>query len=241
MGYRDSNQTAGSCIAQQPCHEEVCKQTPPAIPTGSCDYYKQRNENYIQRHQYDSKTGSDNPPDYYMDYGFKYCSRFRQETYDKLSSDGKIWLNDTLNDLQNLMEQGVVGQSWRAKINKDFNKNYLASNPEKFYTGIECRNGDFRAFAFATHPDAYDPTAMQALPCSDLLLIANTPDLKEWLSWDTWQQAGYVAKNMEISDVALGCAKEAAGSVADSMDSIAEKAAEVFEDLASHFSRWDGE
>lgn len=236
---KDSTRTVGS-VAEQPCHEEVCKKTPPSIPTGTCEYYKQRHDNFIQRHQYDSKSNPDNPPDYYMNYGFKYCSRFKRETYDKLSSGGKKWLNRTLKLLQNFMEQGVVKKNWIAKINTKFNEK-LGGDPSKFYTGIECRNGDFRAFAFATHPDAYDPTAMQTLPCSDLILIANTPDLKEWLSWDTWQQAGYVAENMEISDVALGCAKEAAGSVADALDAMAEKAEEVFRDLASHFSRWDGE
>jgi len=86
--YENSTQKTGS-VAQQPCHEEVCKKTPPSIPTGKCNYYKQRNDNYIQRHQYDSKSGSDNPPDYYLNYGFKY--------------------------------------------------------------------NDFRDFAFATHPDAYNP------------------------------------------------------------------------------------
>lgn len=232
MGYRDSNQTAGSCIAQQPCHEEVCKQTPPAIPTGSCDYYKQRNENYIQRHQYDSKTGSDNPPDYYMDYGFKYCSRFRQETYDKLSPKGKQWLNKVLSELQKLMEQGVVGKSWVATIDQEFNDKYIQSHPNRFYTGIECRNGDFRAFAFATHPDAYNPETMKTLPVSDLLTVMATPDLKEWFSGDTWHQAWLVGTRVGAGKLE---------DVGNAIDSVVENTEEVFRDLASHFSRWDGE
>ena len=228
---RDSTRSVGS-VAQQPCHEEVCKKTPPPIPTGSCDYYKQRNENYIQRHKYDSKSGSDNPPEYYMDYGFKYCSRFKNKTYQKLSSDGKIWLTDTLKDLQDFMEFGVVKKSWVATIDMDFNRDYLEDDPQKFYTGIECRNSDFRAFAFATHPDAYDPEIMKTLPVSDLLTVMATPDIKEWLSGDTWHQAILVGERVGAGKL---------GEVGDAIDSAAEKAEEVFRDLASRFSRWDGE
>jgi len=228
---RDSTRSVGS-VAQQPCHEEVCKKTPPPIPTGSCDYYKLRNENYIQRHRYDSKSSSDNPPEYYMDYGFKYCSRFRKETYDKLSSDGKRWLIKAFKKLQELMEEGVVKKSWVATIDQEFNDKYIQSDPNRFYTGIECRNSDFRAFAFATHPDAYDPEIMKTLPVSDLLTVMATPDIKEWLSGDTWHQAILVGER-----VAAGKLSE----VGDAIDSAAEKAEEVFRDLASRFSRWGGE
>jgi hypothetical protein len=230
MGYRDSNQTAGSSVAQQECHEEVCKKTPPAMSTGKCTYYKNRHDNYIKRHQDDSKTGGDNPPSYYLEYGFKYCSTFKEQTYNKFSAGGKVWLVKVLIKLQEFMEQGVVKKNWKAKVNRAFNKKYLSKNTD-FYIGIECRDADFRAFAFATHPDAYDPKAMQTLPCSDLILIASTPELKEWLSFDTWEQAGVMIKNMDVTNIAFGCIDEASEHLLD-------KAEEVFEDLAHKMTRW---
>jgi len=80
----------------------------------------------------------------------------------------------------------------------------LPKNNASFYTGIECRNDDFRDFAFATHPDAYSPKDMQKLLCSDLMAIANTPAYKEWLSGATWEQAIIMGKNMDIGDITLG-------------------------------------
>ncbi|MCF6201207.1 MAG: hypothetical protein L3J42_03645 [Hydrogenimonas sp.] len=232
MGYKDSKHTAGSSVLQQECHEEVCKKIPPSISTGTCEYYKNRHDNYIQRHQYDSKSNGDNPPDYYLNYGYKYCSRFKKETYAKLSQDGKDWLMDTLNVLQVLMEQGLVDLSFVAKANQAYNDRHkLPENKTSFYTGIECRNGDFRDFAFATHPDAYNPKKMENLPCSDLITIASTPDLKEWLSWDTWEQAITMGENMSISDIALKCIDEANSYIAD-------MATEVFEDIAKKMTRY---
>ena len=232
MGYKDSKQVAGSSVAQQECHEEVCKKTPPSMATGACSYYKNRHENYIQRHQHDSKSGGDNPPSYYLDYGFKYCTAFKEETYEELSGKGKVWLNRTLKLLQEYMELGVVDKTYLATVNKAYNKRHdLPKNITKFYTGIECRNDDFRDFAFATHPDAYNPKVMQTLPCSDLILIANTPAYKEWLSGATWEQAIIMGKHMNITDIMLGCLDESSSYLAD-------KIQDIFEDLAEKFTRW---
>lgn len=269
--YENSTQSTGS-TAQAECvmHPEICKEDVPPGTTGTCNYYKLRYENYIERHAahiemecckpkdemhyshkegYSYKTGRKVggcvAPDYYMNYGFKYCSAFKNETYEKLSSKGKVWLLKVLEKLQTFMEQGVVAKSYVADLNTDFNTrigiadndgNLIATNLippilKKYYTGIECRNDDFRDFAFATHPDAYNPKIMQTLLCSDLLTIANTPAYKEWLSWATWEQAIIMGENMDIGDITLGCLDEAATT-------LVEKTQEVFEDLAEHFTKW---
>jgi len=202
MGYRDSNETAGSSVAQMKCitHPEICKKSVPAVAKGTCGYYKLRNQNYIDRH--DVHDGSCNPPDYYLNYGFKYCSKFKNETYPKLSAKGQTWLLDVLEDLQEYMELGVVRKSYTSTENTAFNSNYkLPRNSESFYTGIECRNADFQAFAFATHPDAYNPSVMETLPAEDLARIGLTPDLSEWGDAATREQAGIMWDKMDVSQI----------------------------------------
>ena len=245
MGYKDSKQVAGSCVVQQECHEEVCKKTPPSMATGACDYYKNRHENYIQRHQHDSKSGGDTPPSYYLDYGFKYCTKFSEETMPKLSSNGKTWLKDTLQNLQEFMEAGVVQKSWRANINTTFNTTYLSQGTEAFYTGIECRDNDFTAFAFATHPDAYNPQMFKTLTCDDLITIGFTPSDEYKPSGkhklDTIAQIGFVAKELwnqgDISTISANCAKEAGGYMARKLDEIGDTIVDGFEDFINTVSR----
>ena len=166
-------------------------------------------------------------------YGFKYCIRFSHVLMNKLSTIGQLWLTIARFKLQELMEKGVVEKSYIAKydeIFKDckiqiirkeysFNKNFepteeekrLAGNYDKakikkieeFYTNIELHNERFQEFAFASHPDAYDPRLMSQLPPADLALISLSPDFKEWLG-DGWQstflQAILVLGNMDYID-----------------------------------------
>jgi hypothetical protein len=101
-----------------------------------------------------------------------------------------------------------------------FNKNFIPTKDElnkvkgkkilavkikvkEFYTNIELHNERFQEFAFATHPDAYDPKLMSQLPPADLALISLSPDFKEWLG-DGWQstflQAILVLGNMDYID-----------------------------------------
>ena len=255
--YKNSTQPTGSiAVTKCPEHPIICKEDVPSVSKGKCNYYKLRYDNYQERHAkhieqecckpkdemgyshkegYSYKTGRKVggcvAPDYYLDYGFRYCTAFKEETYAKLSSVGQVWLEKVLKDLQKYMEQGVVDKSYVANLNTKYNSKYGLKNKQEFYTGIECRNDDFRAFAFATHPDAYRPLKMQTLPCSDLLAIANTPAYKEWLSGATWEQAIIMGENMDIGNITLGCLDEATTSLAD-------KTQEVFEDLAEHFTKW---
>ena len=83
---------------------------------------------------------------------------------------------------------------------KELNK-IRAKKMEKYYTDIELDNDRFQEFAFATHPDAYNPDEMGKLPADDLIKIMSTPDLKEWFGWNTWKQALIMAKNLDYLSI----------------------------------------
>ncbi|TWP27989.1 hypothetical protein ETU08_09740 [Apibacter muscae] len=142
-------------------------------------------------------------------YGYKYCDAFTK-LRPNLTEGGKKWLDKTMNLLQELMESGVVNKNYIAKYNEDYNKNngfydqygmLLSENIKNFYTNIELNGGHFQDFAFATHPDAYNPLEMQDLPAHDLVRICLTPELKEWMGPKTWEQAWIVAKNISYTEI----------------------------------------
>lgn len=143
-------------------------------------------------------------------YGFKYCTKFTNELMPTLTPKGQQWLGQAKKDLQKFMEQGVVDKNYVSILSKDYNTNggfYVNRKLNKeavtrFYTNIELNNSRFQSFAFATHPDAYNPVAMSELPVHDLVRIILTPDMQEWLGKDTWKQAWTMAKNMSYGHVA---------------------------------------
>ena len=106
---------------------------------------------------------------------------------------------------------------WENNFNKNFEpsddqKNEFKDDPtqldkirakkmEKYYTDIELNNDRFQEFAFATHPDAYNPKEMKKLPADDLIKIISTPDAKEWLGWNTWKQALIMARNLDYQSI----------------------------------------
>jgi hypothetical protein len=187
-----------------------------ALNNGDPYYYDMRYASCKKRHP------SHEPPEYYMDYGAKYCRAFLCKTYFQLSEEGRNWLVLTLKLLQRYMEQGVVDKSYIADLNKDFNKNFIVEQApatkdedldleqessqkpisddpiERFYTQIECDNDRFKEFAFATHPDAHRPKKMRELPFSDKWVIANTPEKKEFLDPLTREQVEIVLKEMYL-------------------------------------------
>lgn len=72
-------------------------------------------------------------------------------------------------------------------------------NMSSFYTNIELNNKKFQEFAFATHPDAYNPKKMSELPISELFDILLTPDYEEYVGENykaTLWQAAIVVGNM---------------------------------------------
>jgi len=168
--------SAESNIDICPKCEEQCTNVPPIDPTpGSCEYYKKRQESFLKRFKKCKGCGNYSPPDYYMNYGYKYCTEFQEVTYAQLSPDGQKWLTRTLEDLQKIMEKKL------AEGVKDENG--------KLQPISECNNQAMRKMAFDSHVPAYDPHEMADLPISDLLKIGTTPDMEEWGSLDTWDQA----------------------------------------------------
>ena len=143
-------------------------------------------------------------------YGYKYCELFTNELMPKLTIDGKKWLKQVKIDLQILMKKGVVNRSYVSKLSKDYNitngltteeGKKIKGNIKSFYTNIELNNKRFQNFAFASHPDAYNPEVMSKLPAHDLIRIMLTPDLKEWLGSETWEQAWTMSKNMDYGTI----------------------------------------
>lgn len=149
-------------------------------------------------------------------YGYKYCTSFTNELMPKLTKAGQDWLKKAKMDLQTYMEQGVVSLYYVSTYNVSYNikngfiktdpitkkKKIVANDIKKFYTNIELYNTKFQSFAFATHPDAYNPHKMSELPVHDLIRILLTPEMKEWMGAETWEQAWIMAKNMNYKSVA---------------------------------------
>jgi hypothetical protein len=146
---------------------------PPAAPAilGTCPYYQYRHDNFEERHQACSHV----TPDYYLNYGLKYCLRFGNELMPKLTPKGKAWLTKCRYLLQLYLEKGLA---------KDPNCELLPSTLKKV--------------AFDSHPPAYLDAGLYAIPTADKIRVGFTPDAKEWTDWSTWQQAGAVAwKHLE--------------------------------------------
>jgi len=135
--------------------EELCKE--------GCDYYKLRDKDYKKRHPPECKDPP--PPDYYLNYGLKYCEKFTNETRRKLSEIGRRWLSRTRCNLQIALEDTLI------------------ENPE-----LELNSKAFRDAAFDTHPDAYLKAGLADLPPSDLLNIASTLESGEFTKVETWKQ-----------------------------------------------------
>lgn len=179
----------------------------------------------------ETRNGVEAKPLLSHSYGFKYCVRFTHVLNPKLSPQGKEWLSKARHDLQELMEIGLIEYAYEAVYDKiiksmesTFNKNFEPTDyeknnlelkelkkirkekREKYYKNIELINHRFQEFAFATHPDAYNPKAMSELPIKDLALVGLSPDFKEWMgdgAYGTWLQAAIVAGNMDYDTLLL--------------------------------------
>ena len=112
-----------------------------------CGYYRRRYEMFLE--DYPSET----PPDYFLDYGEKYCNKFSRETYYKLSPRGKKWLEDTKCALQQKIEAELLDPKNRTTV----------MTSEKL-----------AKLAFRTHPDAYIESGLFDLDLEELFQIACT-------------------------------------------------------------------
>ena len=137
---------------------------------GTKSYYVYRNDDFKKR------TGKASP-DYYMNYGNKYCKAFSEKTRPSLTTQGKTWLDKTLVALQEAKEKK------------------LKADPK-----IEMDSPKFRKYAFDSHPDCYLKSGLLKLPVDDLVKIGFTPEFKEFFNLETWVQIIEIIKKFKPSD-----------------------------------------
>ena len=133
-----------------------------------CSYYRRRHDAFV-------KQNPDlTPPTYYLEYGEKYCNRFTQETYDKLSPEGQEWLNKVKCGLQQKLEEKIL------------------EKPE-----IENSNKKFSDTAYKMHSEVYLKSGLAKLDLEDQVKIGATA-WQEFVPFvgdnvgATWEQAGKV-------------------------------------------------
>lgn len=131
---------------------------PRPVDTGTAHYYLDRFADFRLR------CPEFEPPSYYLDYGNKCLHQFLA-TKPSLSLRGQRWVEDTLQLLQDMMEQ---------ERSKDAAR----------FTALEQDDDAFREFAFGTHSRAYQTAGVFELNARDLWKIVRTPDLSDLLSDD---------------------------------------------------------
>ena len=146
-----------------------------------------RHANFMMRH-----TGCHHkPPDYYVSYGYFYCSRYGKYLYPTLSDQGKQWLANARKNLQRNMEsalkQNMAGGVIKIVCKVDHRRDYT-SKPIAQYQ-LEIKNDTFRQVAFGTHVPAYLDAGLAELSVADMAKITGQPDIGEWGKSDTWKQA----------------------------------------------------
>lgn len=145
-----------------------------------------RHANFMMRH-----IGCEHlPPEYYVSYGYYYCSTYGKRLRPKLSPIGQKWLDDGRALLQKNMEKGLYDNMIGSVISIPCRR-----YPNKSVTFIaeqltlEVKNNLFKRFAFDTHVPAYLDAGLADLPPSDLIKIGGQPNIEEWADGATWKQA----------------------------------------------------
>lgn len=138
------------------------------------------------------------PPDYYVSYGYYYCSTYGKKLHPRLSPAGQSWLRDGRRLLQENMEKGL-NQNMTRKIiiipcKRYPNRSVTLNIPKR---QLELDNATFKAFAFDTHVPAYLDAGLADLPISDLIMIGGQPNIEEWADVETWKQA--IDSGVEVS------------------------------------------
>ena len=130
------------------------------------------------------------PPAYYVNYGYYYCSIYGAKLAPRLSAQGQDWLSAARRNLQRNMEKGLGDNMIGKKIYVPCKRNPPSSvrmTVTQFQ--LELNNDTFKQFAFNTHVPAYLDAGLADLPVSDLMMIAEQPNINEWADSATWAQA----------------------------------------------------
>lgn len=144
-------------------------------------YYIARARDYQIRNANQIKNGENDVAQYYIEYGAKYMFKFKYEKRNDLSDKGKEWLDETLVNLQEGMEQ-IVSEHYESELlEKD--------NPESLYKR-----------AFASHVLAYVSAGFCSLEIGDKITIGNTPDKPDL--WEGREQALSVIKECYVDSYA---------------------------------------
>ncbi|AXK66435.1 MULTISPECIES: hypothetical protein [Burkholderia] len=158
------------------------------IELGSKDSDWSRHGNFMMRH-----IGCGHkPPDYYVSYGYYYCSDYGQNLYPTLTAKGKKWLENARWWLQRYIEiglqQNMQGDQIAFNSAKPGNGN-LSMQVERYELEVDQNGETFKTFAFVTHPLAYLDGGLAGLPVQDLVKIGRRPNMQEWGDGRTIKQA----------------------------------------------------
>lgn len=165
-------------------HLKPCSDTPTPAPEdilGTCQYYRFRYDDFVKRHV--GCIEPHNPPDYYLNYGLKYCMRFSSVLYPKMSPQGKVWLIKARLLLQQYLEKGLQAAAGRMSIEYTKGPNPIAN---------ELNDQEFTDFVFNSHVAAYENAGFATLTAEDVGRLISTIDIIDDLNPDTY----YVAKKV---------------------------------------------
>ncbi|AOR68829.1 hypothetical protein BBJ41_15580 [Burkholderia stabilis] len=190
------------------------------------------------------------PPDYYVSYGYYYCSDYGTNLYPTLTIKGKKWLDSARWWLQKYIEiglyQNMQGNKIAIKSAKPGNGK-LAMQVKRYELELDKDGDTFKTFAFVTHPLAYLDGGLAGLPVSDLVKIGRRPNIEEWADGRTRKQAIDAgipvakAKAREWSQDAVDKAREWGSDAADKArewgSDAADKAREWGSDAADEVNR----
>jgi hypothetical protein len=131
-----------------------------------------RHANFLMRHI----NCGHRPPDYYVSYGYYYCSTYGARLLPSLSPAGQAWLIDARKLLQRNMEKGLYDNMRGDSIVVSCQR-----FPERSST-MSCKRYElevdpelFKKFAYGTHVPAYLDGGLADLPISDLTKIGMQP------------------------------------------------------------------
>ena len=155
------------------------------------------------------------PPDYYVSYGYYYCSTYGEKLAPRLSPAGKKWLATARMHLQGNMEMGLdqnmIGNSITIPSRRYPNRS-VSLTFARFQ--LEISKESFKVFAFKTHVPAYLDAGLADLSSFDLLAIGGQPNIEEWFDKATWEQA--IDSGTEVSKNKV---KGAADTISDAVES----------------------
>ncbi|WP_249978891.1 hypothetical protein [Vreelandella olivaria] len=130
------------------------------------------------------------PPEYYVGYGYYYCSTYGAKLNSRLSMGGQLWLRQARRLLQVNIEDGLDDNMRGDQIevnSQRYPNRSVAMNVAQYE--LEVDNTTFKTFAFNTHVPAYLDAGLADLRLDDLAKIGGQPNIEEWLDGETWRQA----------------------------------------------------